>query len=260
MRSALSFFFKVFLIVSICASAQAGETLKISVDDNFPPYSFTKNGEPAGIDVDIVRELGKRLDIHFEISLMPWKRLLTYTEKGSCDGSMSLFKTDEREEYAIYTYPVHYSTFVLVVKKGNEFKYDSIQDLYGKTILQEAGFSIGDEFDQAVKEKKISVYEAFDSIDVFRLITNESYDAFVNNLEVTLYKIEKQKEYMKYADKISYLPKPVKKKAGAYFVLSKNSSIPNKASLAQKITKTLMEMEHDGTYLKINSGYFNHTD
>lgn len=256
----LRIFFKVILICCIFVSVEAGETLKIAVDDDFPPFSFSKNGETAGIDVDIVKELGRRLGIDFEISLMPWKRLLTMTRNGLFDGSMSLFKTSEREEYAIFTHPVHYSTFVLFVKKGNEFQYTSIKDLYGKVILQEAGFSIGDEFDQAVREKKIGVYEVFDSIDVFRLILNKSYDAFVNNLEVTLYKLENQKDIMKYADEISYLRKPVKVKDGAYLVLSKNSSLKNKQPLAEKITKNLMDMENDGTYSKIASKYIKKID
>jgi len=104
MRALLIICFKVFIACCICVSAEAGETLRIAVDDDFPPFSFSKNGEAAGIDVDIVRELGNRLGIHFEISLLPWKRLLTMTKNGSFDGSMSLFKTNTREEYAIFTH------------------------------------------------------------------------------------------------------------------------------------------------------------
>jgi polar amino acid transport system substrate-binding protein len=255
MKAFLKIFFKVILICCIFVSVEAGEVLKIAVDDDFPPFSFLKNGEAAGIDVDIAKELGKRLGIDFEISLMPWKRLLTMTKNGSFDGSMSLFKTREREKYAIFTHPVHYSKFVLFVKKGNEFEYNSIKDLYGKVILQEAGFSIGDEFDQAVREKKIIVYEVFVSKNIFRLIVNKSYDAFVNNLDVILYKLENQKDFMKYADEISYLPKPVKAKGAAYLVLSKNARLKNKKALAKKITKNLMDMETDGTYSKIASEY-----
>ncbi len=245
----------VFLIFCINFSVEAGETLKIAVDDDFPPFSFSKNGETTGIDVDIVNELGKRLGINFEITLMPWKRLLFMTQNGEFEGSMSLFKTNEREKFAIFTHPIHYSTFVLFVKKGNEFNFTSIKDLYGKTIMKDAGFSIGYEFDQAIKEKKIKIFEIFEFRDFFWSIINKDYDAFVNNLEATLFNLGNEKDFMKYNDQISYLPKPMKTKCGAFLVLSKKSKLKNKNLIAREITKNLIEMENDGTYLKITSKY-----
>ncbi len=260
MKSFFGILFCTVLIFCGYLSATAEETLKIAADDDFPPFSFSENGKSAGIDIDILKELGKRIDINFQISLLPWKRLLIKTQKGSYDGSMSLFKTGERKKYAIFTHPIHYSTFVLFVKKGNEFKFTSIKDLYGKSIMKQAGFSIEDNFDQAVKEKKINSYDIFESTDVFRFILNETHDAFLGNLEVTLHKLKNQPDFIRYVDKITYLPKPIKIKHGAFFVLSKNSGLNGKKELAKKITENLSKMENDGTFLKIMSKYIEKAD
>ena len=243
------------LAVLLCGTSQAGKSMTLAVDDDFPPFSFSENGVPAGIDVDIARELGERIGIEFKISLMPWKRLLAKTRKGEIDAAMSLFKTRERETFAIFTHPIHYSTFVLFVKKGREFQYTTISDLYGKRILIEAGFSAGEAFDRAVSENKINAQEVFQPSGVFHFLVNGSYDAFVNNREVTLYRLRHKQNFKKYADQITFLPRPVKHQNGAFFVLSKQGAVKNKAGLAQKITAHLREMEAQGRYTAITGRY-----
>ena len=153
------------------------------------------------------------------------------------------------------THPIHYSTFVLFVKTGNEFDFTSIKDLYGKKIMRQAGFSIGGEFGNAVREKKIFIQDAYEFGELFLPVINGISDAFVNNLEVTLYKLRKQREFQAYSNQINYLPKPVEHRRGAYLVLSKKSKIKDKIKLAEKITDHLIKMENDGTYLKIQSKY-----
>jgi len=88
-------------------------------------------------------------------------------------------------------------------------------------------------------------------------LINGKSDAFLGNLDVTLYKLRSQKGYEKYTDNISYLPKPIENKRGAFFVLSKKSKLRDKNELARKITENLIKMEKDGTYSKISSRYMN---
>ena len=44
-------------------------SLEVAVYDNFPPYSYIKNGKPTGIDVDIAHELAKRLSVNAMIRM-----------------------------------------------------------------------------------------------------------------------------------------------------------------------------------------------
>jgi len=48
-------------------------------------------------------------------------------------------------------YYVQYSVFV---KKGREFDFNRIEDLYGKTVGIQRGWFVSDEFDKAVSEEK----------------------------------------------------------------------------------------------------------
>ncbi|WDP91626.1 MAG: amino acid ABC transporter substrate-binding protein [Desulfobacter sp.] len=260
----MSFLIRMICILAVigaaCTPVECRETLTLGVDDDFAPFSFSKEGRPAGIDVDIARELGRRIGVEFDIRLMPWKRLLTNLKKGQLDAGMSLFKTDERESYAIFTHPIHYSTFVLFVEKGREFNYTTVSDLYGKRIMIEAGFSVGDEFDRAVAARKIQIQEVFKSAGVFQFLIKGRYDAFVNNLEVTLYKLNNDSKLSKYASRITYLPRPVKARGGAYFVLSKQGRLKNKDALSRTIAGHLKAMEGEGLYSKITAAHLGRSD
>jgi ABC-type amino acid transport substrate-binding protein len=40
--------------------------LKVGTYESFPPYSYMKDGEPAGVDVDISRKIAQRLGVDFQ--------------------------------------------------------------------------------------------------------------------------------------------------------------------------------------------------
>ncbi len=249
--------FNIFFLCLIFSSMAKGSPLSLSVvsDDKFPPFSYKENGKVTGIDIDIINEMGKRLNIKFNISLVPWKRLIMMTQLGDCDGSMSLFRTPEREKFSLYTYPVHYSSFVIFVMKGKEFKFTKIEDLYGKKLAKQSGFAISDEFDLAVKRGKIKVADIFHIKTCMGETLIGKYDGFVANKHVTLYKLKNDKKFVRYKEKFTILKNPVKLERGAFFVISKASKIKDKLKLQKNIIKTLKSMEENGTYQKIMDKY-----
>lgn len=107
----------ISIVLSISLSFAKSEKLVLAGDIDFAPFSYLNNKKPVGIDIDIAKQAAKRLNIEIDIKLFPWKRTLTSIKKGLADLGMALFRTSEREEYAEYTHPVHYSDFVLFVKK-----------------------------------------------------------------------------------------------------------------------------------------------
>lgn len=40
--------------------------LKVGTYENFPPYSYMKDGEPAGVDIDVGRKIAQRLGVDFQ--------------------------------------------------------------------------------------------------------------------------------------------------------------------------------------------------
>jgi len=204
-----------------------------------------------GIDIDIIKEMGRRLNIKLNIELFPWQRLIKMTKLGNCDGSMALFHSAEREEFALYTYPVHHSTYVIFVKKEKAFDFSSIHDLFGRQLAVQSGFIISDEFDQAVKNKQINRIDVYKLHDSMKRTNIGWIDGFIANKHVILYKLKAEEKLKQFRGKFLSLPKPVKAERPAYFVLSKAAKIKDKANLQQQITKTMEAMNKEGVYNKI---------
>jgi len=77
--------------------------------------------------------------------------------------------------------PMHYSASYIFVKKGKEFKFDSITDLYGKTIGNLRGFVVSKEFDKAVEDKKIIIEEVESRQQNINKTLVDRIDGFVSN-------------------------------------------------------------------------------
>lgn len=140
---------------TVVQSAVAQQVLNFATLDEFSPFTWKDNGQAKGIDIDIVKEMCQRIGVKCDIRFYPWKRVLTYTEQGKSDGGFGAFKNPTREAFAYFLeYPVHYSTYSVFVKKGHEFSFKKIEDLYGKNIGINRGFKLNKEFDEAANTTK----------------------------------------------------------------------------------------------------------
>jgi len=248
----------VGLIFSCLPLVAVGITFNIVGDDDFPPFSYIDQDEQVrGIDVDLMHEMASRLGIKVNIELVPWKRLLSMTKNGDVVGSFSLFKTPEREAFAHFTYPVHYSTYKLFTVKNNPVSFENIDSLYGKRIGLSAGFVISDDFDAARARGDINVVEIYHYDDAFRRLVKGGIDAFVGNELVVKYKLKHEYSENKVFSTIVPLAKPLKQSRGGFFVLSKKFPLKDKFKWQERFTDTLMMMEQDGIAEKVIQIYKN---
>lgn len=233
--------------------ATAESLINIAAEENVFPYSFTENGEPRGIDYDIVVEAGKRMPIHYEIRFAPWKRMMYSLEKGICDAGFGLFYKKERESSVIFTKtPLHHSSYSIFVKKGKEFKFESIKDLYGKTVGNIRGYKVNEEFDKAVNDGKIRVEEVTEVIQNAKKLEFERVDCAVAHHDLMLYTLKSNG----LADKIVELPKPVETNKPVYLVFSRiGKNIDDKEAFVKRFDAVLENMRNDGTFQKIYDKY-----
>ncbi len=246
------------LLLILSQPLLSADTLLFVGDDDFPPYSYKENGRLVGIDIEIIEEMASRMTLDITIKLVPWQRLIIMTKNGQCDGSFSLFHTREREKYALYAFsqPIHVSRFPLFYKTDKSIQFNTIEDLYGKTIGINRGFSISREFDQAVKQGKIRVNIENEVDENIFLTANGRIDGFTNNYDVTKYKIKHVERLAPYKNMIHHTQKSISDLRNAYVVLSKNATaIKNKEQMIHQINQTLMEMKQDGFYLKLHHRY-----
>ncbi|QJB56074.1 transporter substrate-binding domain-containing protein [Pseudodesulfovibrio sp. zrk46] len=242
----------VLTLAVLVAPAAAKNPLFVSNRD-FAPYSMIIEGQPAGIDVEVMNEAAKRAGITYDLELLPFEEMITMVKKGTCDGAYALFHSPERERMAMFmdAVPVHYSDYVLFTKNGSDLVFTGYGDLKGRVIGRVEGTDLGKEFNEALAAKTFQVKEYPDLATGLRGLLTGEIDAYAGNIDVTYHSLKR----MGMTSSIVYLPKKVLSLKPSYFIMSRTSDFPEKELLIQKLERALDQMRKDGTYNKIARRY-----
>ncbi len=134
--------------LALAVQAHAGETLDrvmskkamvVATNSGWPPQSFLDdNNEMVGFDIDVSRELAKRLGVEVSFETPDWQTLTGGHWQGRYDlGVGSVTPTKARAQVIDFAGIYYYSPYVYVVHKDSEAK--GVKDLNGKIIGVETG-------------------------------------------------------------------------------------------------------------------------
>jgi polar amino acid transport system substrate-binding protein len=113
----------------------AAGKLVVSTDPDYPPQSFTDEaGELAGFDVDVAREVARRLGVGIEFESPDWDMITAGHWGGRWDVSIgSMTPTEARAEVLWFTDPYYFTPASFAVHTDNTTIQTS-DDLVGKTV------------------------------------------------------------------------------------------------------------------------------
>jgi arginine/lysine/histidine transporter system substrate-binding protein len=120
------------------------ETNKIIIGTSadFAPYSFMKDGEIIGFDVDVVKEICKRMGFSAEIRNLPFKTLLTAIQLGEIQLiAAGLTENNERSKTMLFVKPELTSSPLVVISLTKNQKISSLDDLAGKEVVVNDGYT-----------------------------------------------------------------------------------------------------------------------
>lgn len=89
------------ILLHLAAGTGRADDITFAVG-HFEPFHYRENDEPAGMVIEIVREICKRNGLAPHFTFFPWKRALKEAENGHVDGIIAVYKTKEREAYLVY--------------------------------------------------------------------------------------------------------------------------------------------------------------
>jgi polar amino acid transport system substrate-binding protein len=97
------------MLLGACAPA-AKPALKIGTSADYPPYeSKDDKGNFVGFDMDLVREVGKRIGRDVQIVDMGFDGLIAAVQEGKVDGVIAAMQaTDARKEKVDFSAPYHF--------------------------------------------------------------------------------------------------------------------------------------------------------
>ncbi len=114
---------------------QSKRRLIVGGDKDFPPYEYLdKNGQPAGLNVDLTRAIARQLGLEVEIQLGPWGKIREELKDGTLDLVQSMFYSAERNLEFDFSTAHSIIQYVIVVRKGDP-EPSGLDELAGKTIL-----------------------------------------------------------------------------------------------------------------------------
>ena len=124
-------------------SAQKEESKKIVVglDDSFPPMGFKdEKNEIVGFDIDLAKEVAKRLGREVEFKAIDWNSKEAELKSGRVDILWNgLDITDKRKENMLFSEPYMDNRQIVFVAKNGKVAVAGEADLAGKTIGTQSG-------------------------------------------------------------------------------------------------------------------------
>lgn len=211
----------------------------------FPSSYYNDKNELTGYDVDILKEVGKRLELNVEFKEFNVDGQITSVKKGQTDLAANDFSlTDERKKNFILSSPIKYSFDSLIVRKSDDSKISSLEDLKGKKAAGEPNTTY-----MKIAEKygaKLITYDNATNDQYLTDVANGRTDVILND-----YYLQKMS--------VEALPDiPVKILENVYFNANDTGFLLKKESVAlwNKINETLKQMQEDGTMEKISETYF----
>jgi len=228
------------------ADIKAKGTLVLGLDDAFPPMGFKDdNQEVVGFDIDVAREVSKRMGVELVIQPISWdaKELELSTKNIDCIWN-GMSYNEERAEAMELSMPYMKNTQVAVVLATSDVT--TLDDLAGKTVVIQNGSTASDAMDSNEDFKKSlkELVKVNDNVQALLDLKVSSSDAVVMDEVVARYYTEKD--------------------AGTYKILDETLADEDyiigfrkgEELLRAEVEKYLKEMAADGTLAKISETWF----
>lgn len=117
-------------------------TLIVGVCDDFPPYTFNKDGKVIGFDIDLVHEMAKRMTKEVQLRVMSFDMLLLELERGSIDILASgINPTPERARRVSFSRPYTSGDDLVAMTCKGSNKITNVHSLVGKRVGVNEGYA-----------------------------------------------------------------------------------------------------------------------
>lgn len=238
--------FYIFMMIALCmvlvlSGCSKKDTLKIGTEATFAPFEFTNDkNEVIGFDVDIAKEIGKKLGKEVEIINMDFGGLIGALQANQIDLAIAgMTITSDRQEKVNFSTPYYDASQVIVVR-DDETTIQSREDLTGKTIAVQMG-TTGADAAMEIEDAKVKQFGKVN--EAFLEMKNQRADAVIIDAPVA-------KEYLKQMSGLKIASKPFTEEQYGIALKKENND------LLEEINQALQELIDSGKYQEIYDKWF----
>ena len=248
MKKYVLFLISVLVLLNFVAGcgiekkAEGPKILRVGTEVTFPPFEFREQGsrEISGFDMDLIRAIGKKLDLQVEILDMDFEALIPAVKRGNLNlviAGMTI--TPDRLKIVDMSDPYYGSGLVLVVSKGNTSVLKP-EDLKGRAVAVQVG-TTGEMKAKRLAGDKVRSFKTNE--EVFRALRDKKAEAVIIDKPVAQYYLKKHHpDAVIVGDTFE---------TEAYGIVLRRHG-----ELTPKINKALAELKNSGEYDKIYEKWF----
>lgn len=222
---------------------QTSGTLTVGLEGTFQPYSYRKDGKLTGFEVDLARDVAKKMGLKVKFVPTKFDSLIAGLDVNKYDVVFNnIAENKARKQKYLFSTPYIYSKSQLAVKKSNK-AIKKITDIKGKKVAEAT--TTNNAKDAKRLGATITPTDGFQqSID---LVNQGRVDGTINSREAFYaYLKQKPNASIKLID------------SGDAIASQKIGAIVTKkhAKLQKQITKAINELKKDVTLTKLSKQYF----
>ncbi len=171
---------------------QNPDKLVLWFNTEFPPIEFVSDaGDFAGMGADIASMVEEKLGISFvKRASDDWNEHLAALESGACAVAPTIVATPERERYVWFTSPYATAPVVIIAGNGSPGGLE-LADLAGMRVAVVSGYAT-EGYLRECDDIGVEVAPMPDVVHGLRAVSFGQVDAFVENLAVAAYYIDKE--------------------------------------------------------------------
>ena len=164
-------------------SANTTKTLVMCTNAEFPPYEYHEGSGIIGIDIDIIKTIGKMKGFEVKIDDIAFDATIPAVMSGKADFAMSgMTVTEDRLQNVDFTHTYQTAIQSVIVPPDSSIK--SVEDLKGKKIGVIEGYT-GDLYaTEEFGEENIARYHK--NTDGFQALKSGKVDAFIIDDQVAV--------------------------------------------------------------------------
>lgn len=221
----------------------------IGLDAEYAPMGFKdENGKIVGFDIDLAKEVARRMDVEFEFRPIDWNNKIAELNSRRIDIIWNgLDITPERQEHILYSKPYLDNRQILLVRADSNLNIHSEYDLAGKVVGTQAGSNSETyvEYDETLRNslKEFRTYGSFKT--AFRDLESGAVDVLIVDEIAGRYQITKVQNKFK-ALEVTIGPVTA---IGIGFRITD-------VALRDEVQSVFSEMIKDGTAKKISEKWF----
>ncbi|MFC1673096.1 transporter substrate-binding domain-containing protein, partial [Pseudomonadota bacterium] len=168
---------------------KAHRNIRVGVMQSWPPFHIEgESGQRSGITMDVFDLVNKRLNGQLVAVPGEWRQHQEFLKDGRLDALMDLTPTEKRLPLYNFTEPYLSVPHVIVAKRAGP-RFETLDDLVGKTVALERGFGTVAQLRE--EHPEITVIEVDDTAAALDAVSVGTADAYIGNRAVSAHVMQR---------------------------------------------------------------------